>query len=123
MILRIAPALTTAPTSAIARWSCCWYMEMITSRSAWLPTATMDGPGSHWWTLRNSAPTPALRESSGERCQWKVSHPWGRYIGLMQAEEQAEIARRLRSAGGHLEAITGMLEAGEPCEPILHQLG
>ena len=41
----------------------------------------------------------------------------------MQAEEQAEIVRRLRSAGGHLEAIIGMLEAGEPCEPILHQLG
>lgn len=45
------------------------------------------------------------------------------YIGLMQADEQAEIVRRLRSAGGHLEAIIGMLEAGEPCESILHQLG
>ena len=41
----------------------------------------------------------------------------------MQAEDQSEIIRRLRSAGGHLEAIIGMLEAGEPCEPILHQLG
>ena len=41
----------------------------------------------------------------------------------MQAHDQAEIVRRLRSAGGHLEAIIGMLEAAEPCEPILHQLG
>jgi DNA-binding FrmR family transcriptional regulator len=41
----------------------------------------------------------------------------------MQADEQAEIVRRLRSAGGHLNAIVGMLEAAEPCEPILHQLG
>lgn len=41
----------------------------------------------------------------------------------MQAEEQAEIIRRLRSAGGHLEAIISMLEAGEPCESLLHQLG
>lgn len=41
----------------------------------------------------------------------------------MQAEEQAEIIRRLRSAGGHLEAIISMLEAGEPCEPLLHQIG
>lgn len=40
----------------------------------------------------------------------------------MQAEERAEIVRRLRSAGGHLEAIIGMVEAAEPCEPILHQL-
>jgi DNA-binding FrmR family transcriptional regulator len=41
----------------------------------------------------------------------------------MQAEDQSEIIRRLQSTGGHLEAIIGMLEAGEPCEPILHQLG
>jgi DNA-binding FrmR family transcriptional regulator len=41
----------------------------------------------------------------------------------MRADEQAEVIRRLRSAGGHLEAIISMLEAGEPCEPILHQLG
>ena len=40
----------------------------------------------------------------------------------MQADEQAEIVQRLRSAGGHLGGIIGMLEAGEPCEPILHQL-
>ena len=41
----------------------------------------------------------------------------------MQADEQAEIVRRLRSARGHLGAIICMLEAGEPCEPVLHQLG
>ena len=40
----------------------------------------------------------------------------------MQAEDQSEVVRRLRSAGGHLEAIIDMLEAGELCEPILHQL-
>ena len=41
----------------------------------------------------------------------------------MQAEEQAEIVRRLRTARGHLDAVIGMLDAAEPCEPILHQLG
>lgn len=41
----------------------------------------------------------------------------------MQADEQAEIVRRLRCAGGHLEAIIRMVKAGEPCEQILHQLG
>lgn len=41
----------------------------------------------------------------------------------MQAEEQAEVIQRLRSARGHLEAIINMLEAGEPCESLLHQLG
>jgi len=41
----------------------------------------------------------------------------------MQVEEWAEIVQRLRSTGGHLGGIIGMLEAGEPCEPILRQLG
>ena len=45
------------------------------------------------------------------------------YIRPMLADEQAEIVRRLRSAGGHLDAIIGMVEAGESCEPILHQVG
>ena len=40
----------------------------------------------------------------------------------MQTDEQAEIVGRLRSATGHLGAIIIMVEAGEPCEPILHQL-
>lgn len=41
----------------------------------------------------------------------------------MQIDEQTEIVWRLRSAGGHLETIIRMVETGEPCEPILHQLG
>lgn len=41
----------------------------------------------------------------------------------MLTDEQADIVRRLRSADGHLDAIIDMLEAGEPCEPIIHQLG
>ena len=40
----------------------------------------------------------------------------------MQAEEQAEITRRLRTSRGHLEAVIGMVETGEACESILHQL-
>ncbi len=40
----------------------------------------------------------------------------------MQPEEKAEIAQRLRTANGHLNAVIGMVEAGEPCESILHQL-
>jgi len=41
----------------------------------------------------------------------------------MQPNEQAEIIRRLRSAEGHLGAVIGMAESGEPCEQVLHQLG
>ena len=41
----------------------------------------------------------------------------------MKADEQAKIVLRLRSASGHLTTIIDMLESGEACEPILHQLG
>jgi DNA-binding FrmR family transcriptional regulator len=41
----------------------------------------------------------------------------------MQPEQQAEIMRRLRSAQGHLGAVIGMVESGESCEQVLHQLG
>ncbi len=41
----------------------------------------------------------------------------------MQPEERAEIIRRLRSAEGHLGAVIGLIEAGKPCEQVLHQLG
>ena len=41
----------------------------------------------------------------------------------MQPVEQAEIVRRLRTARGHLEAVTSMVERGESCENVLHQLG
>lgn len=40
----------------------------------------------------------------------------------MQVEEQAEIILRLRTSKGHLEAVIGMVETGEACESILHQL-
>lgn len=33
-----------------------------------------------------------------------------------------QLIRRLRSAQGHLQTVTGMVEAGEPCEQALHQL-
>jgi DNA-binding FrmR family transcriptional regulator len=39
----------------------------------------------------------------------------------MQPEEQ-KLIMRLRSAEGHLRAIIGMIEAGQPCEDVLHQL-
>ncbi len=40
----------------------------------------------------------------------------------MLPEEQAAILKRLRSAEGHLRAIIGMVETGQNCEKILHQL-
>ena len=41
----------------------------------------------------------------------------------MRADEQEEVIQQLRSAGSHLKATFGMLDAGEPCEIVLHQLG
>lgn len=41
----------------------------------------------------------------------------------MQPEERLELINRLRSAEGHLGAVIGLLEAGKPCEQVLHQLG
>lgn len=41
----------------------------------------------------------------------------------MQPDERSEIVRRLRSAEGHLGAVIGLVEAGKPCEQVLHQLG
>lgn len=40
----------------------------------------------------------------------------------MQPESQAEIIRRLRTASGHLRAVCDLVEAGRPCEEVLHQL-
>lgn len=40
----------------------------------------------------------------------------------MRPEEQAMI-QRLRSAEGHLHAVTCMIEDNQPCEQVLHQLG
>ena len=41
----------------------------------------------------------------------------------MQLEERADIIKRLRSAEGHLGAVIRLVEAGKPCEQVLHQLG
>ena len=41
----------------------------------------------------------------------------------MHPEERTAIVMRLRSAEGHLGAVIGLLEAGKPCEQVLHQLG
>ena len=41
----------------------------------------------------------------------------------MHPEELTDIVKRLRSAQGHLGAVIGLLEAGKPCEQVLHQLG
>ena len=40
----------------------------------------------------------------------------------MQAEIQAEVVWRLHTAAGHLHAICELVEAGRPCEEVLHQL-
>jgi DNA-binding FrmR family transcriptional regulator len=41
----------------------------------------------------------------------------------MQLEPQTEIIWRLHTAAGHLCAISELVEAGKPCEEVLHQLG
>jgi hypothetical protein NreA len=38
------------------------------------------------------------------------------------SEPQTAIVRRLRSVEGHLHAVVDMVEAGRPCEEVLHQL-
>ena len=40
----------------------------------------------------------------------------------MLPENNSQLIRRLRFAEGHLQAVTGMVESGEPCEQVLHQL-
>ncbi len=40
----------------------------------------------------------------------------------MLIEEQTLILARLRSAEGHLGAVIGMVETGQNCEKVLHQL-
>ena len=42
--------------------------------------------------------------------------------GLMQADNTIVIVSRLRSAAGHLRAVTRMVENGAPCGEVLHQL-
>ncbi len=40
----------------------------------------------------------------------------------MKPDRQSEISRRLRCAAGHLNAVIEMIENGQPCEQVLHQL-
>jgi len=40
----------------------------------------------------------------------------------MSLENSSHIIRRLRSAKGHLQAVTNMVESGEACKDVLHQL-
>ena len=49
--------------------------------------------------------------------------PEGRSVLTAPDAANAELLQRLRSANGHLQAVIAMVEAGEPCESVLHQLG
>lgn len=40
----------------------------------------------------------------------------------MKPHQRSEILRRLRCAAGHLNAVIQMVEAGAPCEQVIHQL-
>ncbi len=42
---------------------------------------------------------------------------------ILQSTAKAKILLRLRAAEGHLRAVIAMMEAEEPCEALLHQLG
>ena len=49
--------------------------------------------------------------------------PEGRSVHTSPEAANAELLQRLQSANGHLQAVIAMVEAGEPCESVLHQLG
>lgn len=40
----------------------------------------------------------------------------------MELNQQPDIVFRLRTAAGHLDAVIRMVENGQPCEEVLHQL-
>lgn len=40
----------------------------------------------------------------------------------MSPDPENPLLRRLHSATGHLQAVTGMVEADAPCQQVLHQL-
>ncbi len=42
---------------------------------------------------------------------------------LPSPKEHSAIVGRLKTAAGHPRAVIGMIEAGEPCDEVLHQLG
>ena len=41
----------------------------------------------------------------------------------MKSTAQTDLVRRLHCAAGHLAAVINMVEAEEPCEQVVHQLG
>ncbi len=41
----------------------------------------------------------------------------------LPSKDQGAIVDRLKSATGHLRAVTRMVEEGQPCDRVLHQLG
>jgi DNA-binding FrmR family transcriptional regulator len=47
----------------------------------------------------------------------------GSTVGIKTNAADTEIIQRLRSANGHLQGVIAMVEAGESCESVLHQLG
>ena len=42
---------------------------------------------------------------------------------LPSPREHSAIVGRLKTAAGHLHAVIAMVETGEPCDEVLHQLG
>lgn len=42
---------------------------------------------------------------------------------LPSPKGHSAIVSRLKTAAGHLRAVIGMVEDGEPCDKVLHQLG
>ncbi len=48
--------------------------------------------------------------------------PFRSESGQMPTQGDPQLVRRLRSACGHLQAITRMVEEGAPCCEVLHQL-
>lgn len=50
-------------------------------------------------------------------------HPEDQRVLAARDASKDEILRRLRTTNGHLRGVIAMVEAGEPCEAVLHQLG
>ena len=42
---------------------------------------------------------------------------------LPSPKEHSAIVGRLKTAAGHLRSVIAMIEDGEPCDQVLHQLG
>ena len=51
-----------------------------------------------------------------------LKHPYLGMSGLMSPDINSSVIARLRSAEGHLKAVTNMVENGETSDQVLHQL-